>query len=225
MAAIMSPTKASRDTRNNALSPPPPLPSLIMTRDHGEHCSDSRLRQFAVTGLHGLASSFDAVRNTEEVVSDQMLALSPDDLKTDGQMSLSCSQYTNSRSTPLVGTQSAYISQRGTPIMKTDEFSPVSLSSGHGDLIAMPFDCGRPKRSSSSSPTSSWAMPVAESESDSSIASDEEHHSVAPTLGWRNSSVVDAQPSGPCSRTWSLPPVCRIDCPPDLTSNSHGALL
>ncbi|KAL4811469.1 hypothetical protein BDV18DRAFT_156056 [Aspergillus unguis] len=214
MATILSPTKASRDTRNNpaavdALNPPPPLPNLMITRDIGRHWSDSQPTPSAVTDVHGLASSSDAMRNAEEVVEDQTLAFPAGYLRNDGEMSLFCSQYMDSRNAPFLGAQSAYLSQHSTPILKTDDFSPVPGSSGHGGLMAMPFDYGRPKRSSSSSPSAPWAIPIAESDSDSSIALEEERQGPSSASSERSLSVVNVPASGPCSKTWSLPPRTR----------------
>lgn len=219
MAAILSPTKASRDTRNNpaavdALNPPPPLSSLMITRDIGRHWSDSRPRPSAVSGLHELASTLDAVRNATEVVGDQMLALQDFGLERHGGMSLSCSQYTGPWNGPLFGAESAFISQHSTPTLNSHNLSPVSLSSGRGDSIAMPLGYGCPTRSSSA--CSSWAMSTAGSDNDSSIASDEEQEDMPAGMEEKSLSVVNAAARGPCSKTWSLPPVCRIVMPTDV---------
>ncbi|KAL4919312.1 hypothetical protein BDW62DRAFT_216989 [Aspergillus aurantiobrunneus] len=228
MAAILSPTKASRDTRNNpaavdALNPPPPLPSLMITRDVGRQWSDSRPRPSAVSGLHGLAPTLDAVSNAREVVGDQLLVLPDSGLERNGGMSLSCSQYAGSWNAPLFGAQSAFFSQHSTPTLNPHEFSPVSFSSGRGDLIAMPLDYGRPTRSSSNA-SSSWAISTAGSDSDSSLASDEEQEDMSTELDARISSVVNAPPRGPCSKTWSLPPRTRRKrktAPEDSTKKRH----
>jgi hypothetical protein len=220
MATILSPNKVSRDTRNNpaavdALNPPPPLPSLMITRDVGRHWSDSRLRPSAVSGLHGLASKFDAVNDAKEVVDDQKLVFQDSGLDIDGGMSLSWSHYAGSWDDPMFGAQSAFISQHSAPTLQPHNCSPVLLSSGQGDLIAMPLDYGRPIRSSSHA-SSSWAMSAAGSDSDSSIASDGEQQDTSPELNERSSSVVNPPPSGPCSKTWSLPPVCYIIMPTEV---------
>ncbi|KAL4787661.1 hypothetical protein BJX76DRAFT_345352 [Aspergillus varians] len=212
MAAILSPTKASRDTRNNpaavdALNPPPPLPSLMITRDVGRYWSDSRLRPSAVTSLHGLASTLDAVSNAREIVGDQMLVFPDYGLERNDGMSLSCSQYTGSWNAPLFGAQSAFINQHDTSTLNSHDFAPVSLFSGRGDSIAMPLGYGRPTRSSSAS--SSWERSIAGSDSDSSIASDEEQENMSADLDERSSSIANVIPLGPCSKTWSLPPRTR----------------
>jgi hypothetical protein len=214
MTAILSPTKASRDTRNNpaavdALNPPPPLPSLMISMDVGRHWSDFKPRPAAVTaGLHGLASTFDAVSDAKEVVGDQMLVLPDFDLQTHGAMSLSCTQYPISWNAPLLGAQSAFNSQHTGRIPDSYDLSPGSLSSERGDSVAMRLDYGRPTRSSSSA-SSSWVMSTG-SESDSSVASDEEQDDMAAKLEDQISNVVNAPPRGPCSKTWSLPPVRRV---------------
>ncbi|KAL3437898.1 hypothetical protein BDV09DRAFT_161242 [Aspergillus tetrazonus] len=228
MATILSPNKVSRDTRNNpaavdALNPPPPLPSLMITRDVGRHWSDSRLRPSAVSGLHGLASKFDAVNDAKEVVDDQKLVFQDSGLDIDGGMSLSWSHYAGSWDDPMFGAQSAFISQHSGPTLQPHNCSPVLLSSGQGDLIAMPLDYGRPIRSSSHA-SSSWAMSAAGSDSDSSIASDGEQQDTSPGLNERSSSVVNPPPSGPCSKTWSLPPRTRRKrktTPEDTTKRKH----
>ncbi|KAL5336518.1 hypothetical protein BJX70DRAFT_280610 [Aspergillus crustosus] len=213
MAAILSPTKASRDTRNNpaavdALNPPPPLPSLMITRDAGRHWSDSTFRPAAVSSLHGLASTLDAVTDAKEAVGDRML-VSPDaDLNSNGGMSLSCTQYSSSWNAPPFGAQSAFDSQHSTPTMDSYVLSPGSMLSGRGDSIAIPFAYGRPTRSSSCA-SSSWAISAADSDDDSSIASDEELDDMTAELEARNLSAVDASLHGPCSKTWSLPPRTR----------------
>ncbi|KAL4911528.1 hypothetical protein BDW74DRAFT_143075 [Aspergillus multicolor] len=228
MAAILSPTKASRDTRNNpaavdALNPPPPLPSLMITREVGRHWSDSRLRPSAASGLHGLASTLDAASDVKEVVDDQKLVLQDSGQETDTAMSLSWSYYTESWNAPLYGAPSAFINQHSAPSLKTHDLSSISLSNGRGDLITMPFDYGRPTRSPSHT-SSSWAMSVAGSDSDSSIASDEEQQDNSPGLNERSSSVVNAPPAGPCSKAWSLPPRTRRkrkSTPEDSSKKKH----
>ncbi|KAL2836367.1 hypothetical protein BJY01DRAFT_59075 [Aspergillus pseudoustus] len=214
MSAILSPTKASRDTRNNsaavdALNPPPPLPSLMIARDVGRHWSDSRPRPAAVTtGLHGLAPTLDAVNDATEVVGNQMLVLPDFDLQTHGGMSLSCTQYPTSWKAPLLGAQSAFDNQHSSRMPNSYDFSPGSVSSERGDPVAMRLDYGRPTRSSSSA-SSSWVMSMTGSESDSSVATDEEQDDMAAEMEEQISNVVNAPPRGPCSKTWSLPPRTR----------------
>ncbi|KAL4941730.1 hypothetical protein BDV06DRAFT_212435 [Aspergillus oleicola] len=213
MAAILSPTKASRDTRNNpaavdALNPPPPLPSLMITRDVGRHWSDSRLRPPAVSGLHGLASTLDVMSNASDVVSDQMLVLPDYGFECNRGMSLSCSPYGSSWNTSLFGAQSAFLGQHTTPTLNAHDFNPASLSSGRGDMNPMPLDYSRPTRPSPYA-SSSWAMSNDGSDSDSSIASDEEQEEMPAGFDERTASAVNAPPLGPCSKTWSLPPRTR----------------
>ncbi|KAL4953331.1 hypothetical protein BDW69DRAFT_194945 [Aspergillus filifer] len=213
MAAILSPTKASRDTRNipaavDALNPPPPLPSLMITRDVGRHWSDSRLRPPAVSGLHGLASTLDAVSNASEVVDDQMLVLPDYGFESIGGMSLSCSPCRSSWNTSLFGAQSAFINEHTTSTLNAHEFLAASLPSGRGDMVSMPFDYSRPTRSSPYA-SSSWAMSNDGSDSDSSIASDKGQEEMPAGLDERTVSAVNAPPLGPCSKTWYLPPRTR----------------
>jgi hypothetical protein len=143
-----------------------------------------------------------------------MLALQDFGLERHGEMSLSCSQYTGPWNGPLFGAESAFISQHSTPTLKLHNLSPVSLSSGRGDSIAMPLGYGCPTRSSSA--CSSWAMSTAGSDNDSSIASDEEQEDMPAGIEEKSLSVVNAAARGPCSKTWSLPPVCRIVMPTDV---------
>ncbi|KAL2826070.1 hypothetical protein BDW59DRAFT_67050 [Aspergillus cavernicola] len=212
MAAILSPTNASRDARNNpaavdALNPPPPLPSQMITRDVGRHWLDSRHRPAAATGLHGLAPTLDAVSDVREVVGDQMLVLPDFDLKSNRGMSLSCTKFPSSWNAPLLGAQSAFISQHCDQTLNSYNFPPCSFSSGRGDSIAMRLEYGRPTRSSSAS--SPWANSTSGSESDSTIASDEEQEDMSLELDERNSTFINASLRGPCSKTWSLPPRTR----------------
>ncbi|KAI9367609.1 hypothetical protein BJX61DRAFT_527621 [Aspergillus egyptiacus] len=213
MAAILSPTNASRDTRNNsaavdALNPPPPLPSLMITRDVGQHWSDSRPRPAAVTSLHGLASTPDAVSDARELVGDRMIVKPDFGLESNEGMPLSCTQYTNSWNAPVLGAQGAFLGRRNDLTLSPYELSPCSLSSGRGGSIAMRLNYGRPARSPSSA-SSTWAISTFNSESDSSIASDEDQENTTVDLGERNLTVVNALPPGPCSKTWSLPPRTR----------------
>ncbi|KAL4933686.1 uncharacterized protein BDV17DRAFT_65363 [Aspergillus undulatus] len=212
MAAILSPTKASRDTRNNpaavdALNPPPPLPGQMITRDVGRHWSDSRLRPPAVSGLHGLASTLDAVSNAREVVGDQMLVFPDYGLMNNEGMSLSRSPYRTSWSASLFGAQSAFSSQHSISALNSHEFTPVPLDSGRGDIITKPLDGRSTKSSFRASPC--WAMSLDGSDSDLSLASDEEQEKSSAGIDERSLSVVNAPPRGPCSKDWSLPPKTR----------------
>ncbi|KAL3471565.1 hypothetical protein BJX99DRAFT_266617 [Aspergillus californicus] len=213
MAAILSPTNANRDARNksaavDALNPPPPLSSLMISRNVGRHWSDSRPRPAAATSLHGLAPTFDAVSDATEFVGDRMLVLPDFDLESNGDMSLSCTQYTSPWNAPLLGAQSAIISQHCDQTLSSYDLSPGSFSGPRSDLVAMRFDYGRPTRSSSGA-SSLWPNSTSDSETDSTIASDEEQQDMSPELEGRRSSIVSPLARGPCSKTWSLPPRTR----------------
>ncbi|KAL2866698.1 uncharacterized protein BJX67DRAFT_124028 [Aspergillus lucknowensis] len=180
----------------------------MMTRDVGQHWSDSRPRPAAVTGLHGLGPTLDAVNDASKVLGGRMLRLPDFDLETRGEMSRSRTQYSSSWNNPLLSAQSAFISQHSSEALNSCDFSPGSVSSERGDPVAIRLGSGRAARSLSSA-SSSWAMSIAGSESDSSIASDEEQDDMEADLEERISSVVNAPTRGPCSKTWSLPPRTR----------------
>ncbi|KKK23873.1 hypothetical protein AOCH_002910, partial [Aspergillus ochraceoroseus] len=215
--------RSDRPAAAGALNPPPPLPSVVVTADDEETWFDSIPPATLEDGMQNLDSTLGTQRQYSTVyLGDRRSSSSTSpssrfDLQSHGMISpisalSSSSQETEPWNISVFNEQGSLNSSYSTTTLESYYLSPSTFPMARATSSSTSFQYISPtmsRRSSSSGSSSSWAVATPGSESNASIAFDEEPGNVKTEVPAQLPNVIPDAPRGPCSREWHLPPRTR----------------